>query len=87
MSLFSKILFFIIPPIMLMALALSIIVRSILIKLGERESYFMASLIEDLILLKRINKKEGGKYNRIVLLAFYSLLLLILLVFLMIIFI
>jgi len=86
MSIFSKILFFIIPINMLIVFTLTIIVRSILIKLGERESYFMVSLIADLILLKRISTKEGGKYNKIVLLAFYSFLLLILLVLLMIIF-
>ena len=86
MSIFSKILFFIIPLNMLIVFALTVKLRSILIKLGERESQIGASLLSDLLLLKRISTKEGGKYNKIVLLAFYSNLLLILLVLLMIIF-
>jgi hypothetical protein len=71
---------------MLIVFALTIKVRSILIKLGEKESQIGGSLLFDLFLLKRISTKENGKYNNIVLLSFCSLLLLIILVILMIIF-
>lgn len=84
MSLFSKILLILIFINGIVLISLILKIRGILIKQGKEESYFMVSLISDLIQLKRISKREKGKYRNLINLTIVILLFEILLIILMI---
>jgi hypothetical protein len=85
MSEISKILFYLLGINGILVIILLFFVRDILIKLGERDSYLMVSLISDLLLLKRISKKEMGKYDKLFSFSLCAFLLEILFLILMII--
>jgi hypothetical protein len=84
MSVVSQILFILTWVNMLISFIFLIIIRKILIKLGERESYIMVTPISDLFLLKKISKDQNGKYNRNIIQSVCVYSLQIILIFLMI---
>ncbi len=86
MSVFSKILLFLIFINGIVLISLILKIRVILIKLGKAKSYFMVSLISDLIQLKKISKRENGKYDKLINLSIIILLFEFLLIILMIVF-
>ena len=85
MSIISKILFALIVVNGTIMLSLTLKVRGILIKLGEKDSYLFVSFISDLFQLRKISKATDGKYDKLILHSFCILFLEIFLILLMII--